>query len=420
METYNPWWIGEPDPFYEEWLHGKIKWIPKIIEKLSLKPYSLNFLVGPRQVGKTTALKILIHQLLAKRKPRSIFYYSCDELSDYEDLGEILDNYLSARKTWGIKSSIIMLDEITFVDEWYRALKSRIDMKVFKNDVIIVTGSASIELLAGKERFPGRRGLGRDVYMYPLSFGEYVEHFSNIPARRCRLDNWNLFQECMKANTLFSERLSELFHIYLSTGGFPAPIRERFERGNITYASYKVYLDWVRTDWLRARKSEHIMKEVIAYLLETTPTPISWNTVSKNTSITSPNTAREYIETLEQLMLAKIIYWSTPHGKPDYRKNKKIFFIDPFIYKVLSHYTRTPVEEPAVVEATVTTHLARKYTTYYWRNKTEVDAIAVVSGKTIGFEIKWRKKPPTGRKPLQTNTLDKDKIPIFLATLDLS
>lgn len=76
-------------------------------------------------------IKILIYDLIKYRDPRPIFY-SCDEVADYRELGEIIDNYQSARKEWGIKSSIIFLDEITFVNEWYRAIKSRIDRRIFK------------------------------------------------------------------------------------------------------------------------------------------------------------------------------------------------------------------------------------------------------------------------------------------------
>lgn len=64
----------------------------------------LYFLVGPRQVGKTTALKIFIYEQLKVRDPKSIFYYSCDELSDCRELGEVLDAFLSARRTWGLRA----------------------------------------------------------------------------------------------------------------------------------------------------------------------------------------------------------------------------------------------------------------------------------------------------------------------------
>jgi len=130
----------------------------------------LHFLSGPRQVGKTTAIKILIHQLLEKKDPKSIFYYSCDELIDNKELGEVLDSYISTRKSWGIKKSIIFLDEITFVTDWWRAVKSRIDAGIFRSDVLILSGSATIDLLKHKELFPGRRGFGLDLILSPLDW----------------------------------------------------------------------------------------------------------------------------------------------------------------------------------------------------------------------------------------------------------
>jgi len=102
MEHYNPWWFNEEDEDYAEWSGSEVKWTPKILNKIRLKPFSLNFIVGPRQVGKTTSLKIFIRDKLLKnlKNPKKIFYYSGDELSDYRELGEVLDNYLSFRKSW--------------------------------------------------------------------------------------------------------------------------------------------------------------------------------------------------------------------------------------------------------------------------------------------------------------------------------
>lgn len=131
MERYNPWWFNEPDPHIQEWAENEVRWIPDEIGLLSLKPFFLNFLLGPRQVGKTTGTKLLIRALLKRVKPKAIFYLPCDEISDYKELGEVLDSYLSARKEWGIKRSYIFLDEAGFVDEWWRSVKARIDAGVF-------------------------------------------------------------------------------------------------------------------------------------------------------------------------------------------------------------------------------------------------------------------------------------------------
>ncbi|RLE60112.1 MAG: hypothetical protein DRJ32_03425 [Thermoprotei archaeon] len=417
MEEYNPWWIGEIDPIYEEWLSSEVKWRPHVIEKFNFTPFSLHFFIGPRQVGKTTTIKILIHDLIRYRDPRSIFYYSCDEIADYRELGEVIDNYLSARREWGIRSSIIFLDEVTFVDEWYRAIKSRIDRGVLRNDVLVVTGSASLELVAGKEMFPGRRGHGRDIYMLPLSFSEYLLHFSGIKLIEAELTDIDYYMRKIEGNKLYAATISDMFMKYLETGGYPTPIKEYFTKGRVTYLSMRVLIDWLKTDWIKAGRSEGYMKEVISYILEAELTPVGWHTISKNTSISSPHTAREYVETLERLMVAKILYWISPSGKIDYRKAKKIIFTDPFIYKTLQAYTRTSVSISTIVEATVASHIARYKPTYYWRNKSEVDVVTLINGKPIGIEVKWTRKPKQRRRPFKTYTLDKNTIPLFLASL---
>ena len=180
MERYNPWWRNEDDISYRQWEKNEVRWVPEIIKRMTLKPFSLHFLTGPRQVGKTTAIRILIHQLIKKRDPKSVFYYACDELNDYKELGEVLDDYLDTRDSWGIKKSVIFLDEITFVNEWWRALKNRIDKGDLRKEVIVVTGSASIDLLMQKELFPGRRGAGKDHVLNPLSFSAFIKVRSGL------------------------------------------------------------------------------------------------------------------------------------------------------------------------------------------------------------------------------------------------
>lgn len=85
------------------------------------------FHLWPRQVGKTTMIKLIIKNLPNEVKPEAIFYYSCDLLNDYEDLLDVLRRYLKIKEERGIKTSYIFLDEITYVNERSRAIKYGID-----------------------------------------------------------------------------------------------------------------------------------------------------------------------------------------------------------------------------------------------------------------------------------------------------
>ena len=102
--------------------------------------------------------------------------------------GEVIDNYMKFRDANGIRGSWVILDEITFVDEWHRAIKRRIDDGIFGRDVLIISGSASIELLRAKESFPGRRGKGKDLIFYPLSFSDYVSSIKGVELPKGGLD----------------------------------------------------------------------------------------------------------------------------------------------------------------------------------------------------------------------------------------
>ncbi len=75
----------------------------------------------------------------------------------------------------------------------------------------------------------------------------------------------------------------------------------------------------------------------------------------------------------------KTLHILSPDFKVQYRKNKKIHITDPFLYRVFSYYTRENVLERNMVESVVCSHLSRKLETYFWRNKTEVDIVAVIN-----------------------------------------
>jgi len=418
MDEQNPWWHGEKDSVYEEWAGSEIKWIPSMLDGLALKPFSLHFVYGPRQVGKTTALKILIHRELEGRAPDSIFYYSCDELTGHEELGEVLDDYLSMKNARGIKSSLILLDEVTMVGEWWRAVKARVDRGSFSKDVLIITGSASLELSKQRELFPGRRGRGGDHLMLPLSFSEFARTIGKLDLRTGGIE---AVAKNHDANKVHGTRISSLFDIYLKTGGFPRSVKEHAATGTVSHETMKVYLDWARGDWARAGRSDAYMKEVLAYILRARGTPISWNNIARETSINSPHTARTYVETLEGLFIALVLPLMSQSGKVEHKKNKKVHLIDPLLYRVFSNYTRCEVLEETVFEATTAAHVARIAVPYYYSDgRGEVDVVCKVKDGTYGFEatISLRKRVSKPFHMREMFLLDRESAPVYLVGME--
>jgi len=392
MERYNPWWYGEADETYESWRTSDLKWLPETIDNIALDPFSLHFITGPRQVGKTTAVKILANRIVEEKGAKTVFYYSCDELQDHSELGEILDNYVSSRKAWGVKGSVILLDEITFVDDWWRAIKARIDAGTFKKDTLIVTGSASIDLLKHKEMFPGRRGHGKDHVMLPLDFSRFAGVIGGLEVKSGPLAS---IERNAKANGLFKERLDSQLENYLDVGGFPRSVLDFSRTGKVSLETNRIYLDWLRGDWAKAGKSDRYMKEIISFLIRAAGTTISWNSISSQTGVNSPHTVQSYAEVLEGMYALISLNHLSADGRVEHRKNKKLHFIDPFVFQVLGNYVRQDVSKDWILEATVASHLSRHTPVYYWRNHTEVDAVFQDGKRQIGFEVsrglkKWK------------------------------
>jgi len=74
LEELNPWWIGEKDKDLKELENLKYSIHPKWMDKISLTPFSLNFIIGSMRVGKTIGIKLLIEKLLRKLKILSPFF----------------------------------------------------------------------------------------------------------------------------------------------------------------------------------------------------------------------------------------------------------------------------------------------------------------------------------------------------------
>ncbi|MFX1298702.1 MAG: DUF4143 domain-containing protein, partial [Promethearchaeota archaeon] len=244
---------------------------------------------------------------------------------------------------------------------------------------------------------------------------------SKIKLKKLEITEIDKLFEAMKANKVFSEKINQLFANYIVCGGFPLSIIDFNEKGKIRENTKRSYLDWLKSDWQKANKNERYMKEIISYLVKSRLLPISWLSITKETSINSPHTTETYITTLENIYAVKIFYQIEPNFKINYKKNKKIHFTDPFIYRLMAEYTRSEIYSENIVESSVATHLARKIPSYFWKNKTEIDMIGIINEDQIGFEVKWG--PKSWKKPnhlKKAHLLTKENIPLFLGMLKLN
>lgn len=296
-------------------------------------------LIGPRRVGKTTYFKLLLYDLLIKKKikPEDVLYVSCEIMRDYEDVLDVLRL---------IDSRYIFLDEITFVSEWERAVKFALDRGLLEKKVLYITGSSTAFLK--KETFPGREIKFQSFL--PLNFLEYSMLFGSGKLR-ATLKNLRGMDDLMYH---FSE-IYNLFSKYMESGGFPGPAFDLIEKGKINEKSYEEIYSWFRGDILKLGKSEEIMKALISRLLETLTTPVSYNSLGNYVGVTH-KIIRKYLETLKMLIYLDFCYKTDPQKMiPAFRKEKKFYFIDPFMVKVFEKNIsgKSIVDESRLVELTV-------------------------------------------------------------------
>ncbi|ASA77524.1 ATP-binding protein [Thermococcus sp. 5-4] len=383
LEVQNPWWFGEPDRDWE--LFGKLTYRvrPKWLDELSLEPFSLNFVVGPRRVGKTIGIKLLIKELLKKvETPHAVFYFSCDVLEDYKELLEVLNDYLGMKRRKKIRRAFIFLDEVSLVENWWRALKFLIDRGELRDDIVTVTGSISLAIGRHFETFGGRRGKGKTIEVMPLSFHEY----------------YSLFYD-----EFFPSKGEEVFENYLETGGYLAYLNGTLKVEEL--------VGFLKADLKALDRSTDLARDVMGAILDKAPSPTSFNAIAKVVGV-SPHTARDYIGLFEAFHVLLQVLYLGGDGKVYPRKERKLILRDPLIVRAMALWTRREVDKAVLYEWLVQEHLYRKFgEVFYYRNSYEVDAIA----GNLKVEVKSGER--RGRYPRDVKVLKGSEVPGFLYNL---
>lgn len=314
---------------------------------------------GPRQIGKSSWLK----SILFSEVPKNIFYLSCDNLRDHLDLAEVF------KSTQSYKT--ILLDEISFVSEWWRAVKHELDRRPSLR--LIVTGSHAFELRKGMDLMPGRWGEGGEFELLPMEFSEFSQ--MRKQAKWPKLD-----------------KKSEL-ELYFRIGGFPLALIESGSEGRKPKKAFEVYRRWLLGDLTKIGKQEVFLKELLVQIAITIGSTLSLQKLAQKTQMGSHNTAQDYIEILEACFALKTLYAvDQDTSAPRFRKEKKFYFRDPLIYWLAFDWAGVDVPNNAydqLAEMVAHEHLLRRYKRFGYLSlrSGEIDFYAA---KKWALEVKWR------------------------------
>lgn len=417
---FNPWWEVperiELDRSIIDYRESKLRWHPKIKDQFKLNLDAVYSLRGPRQVGKTTLIKIMIKELLEGGiPPRAIFYYACDLVASAEELFQVIRQYQEFSEPQKFERKYIFIDEISLVHDWQYAVKQAIDLGWGRSTTFILTGSSAVDIKRGAERLPGRRGRvsQADKVLVPLDFKEFVDKCSEAPTNfehaslSALFEEPNLIEKLKSQTQVYLPRLTALFEQFLTVGGFPLAVECFLRKGELSPDIVETYLSVIRSDFEKVKKSRILLKQVLTRILSVGGSPVSWQSLAKTIDTPSYNTVREYSELLADSFLLAILYFLDRNKRAaNPNKGKKFYFIDPLVLNLARHEVNlsTSHEFSLAVEGAVAAHLIRNFenrlfegfgsmeNVFYWRSVkgNEVDFVVLHGQSLVPVEVKFR------------------------------
>ncbi len=379
LEPYNPWWTDDnwdhKDPLIKSFESSILKREPRLFyhfrSHLTKEDcYGIATVRGPRRVGKSTLIKLLIRHLIKKRiDPRDIFYISLD----YEVLSNIsLFEILRAIAESSDKDKYVFLDEASMYPQWATALKNAYDSGLVERGKlkIIATGSHSMDLADAASKLRGRQGclaemfnVGGNLVHVPLRFPEVVEalydeideYFADTGLRRTA-ERFNILKELASGDIptvlrdLYSgyfQLLRKTFENFLIHGGYPRAVNEFYDAEYIDPEFYYDVAELLISDAKTAGLDIENLKRVLEFLLN--PMRLSGPLSLDKAPIIGRNSEgrpkgkfslRDYLDYLRNTWTFFFSYPENGDCLPNYQEGPKIYVLDPFIYHALNAYLK--------------------------------------------------------------------------------
>lgn len=318
-------------------------------------------LYGPRQVGKTTLVKVI-----QKKNLSDSIYFNCDE----PDIREKLEN-----KTSTFLKELIGDKKIIIIDEAQRIKNVGITLKLiidnFKDVQVIATGSSSFDL-ANKTTEP-LTGRKYEFYLYPFSIEELNPEKNKIEIDRT-IENrmiYGLYPEVIIKSAEAEENIKLIAKSYL----------------------YKDILQYQNI------KNPNILEKLLQSLALQVGNEVSYNELSNFLDI-DKKTVANYIEILKK---AFVIFELKPFSRNlrnELRKLRKIYFFDNGVRNALINNFNSldrrndagQLWENFIISERVkiNSNHGNDYNMYFWRthDKKEIDYLEEKNGKLYGYEIK--------------------------------
>lgn len=333
--------------------------------------------VGPRQVGKTTLLRMLVADT-----QRKVLMWNCDEPDVRRKLAEPTSTELRAEIG---DADLILIDEAQRVKNIGITLKLIIDN--FPEKQLVVTGSSAIELSNSiNEPLTGRK---YEYAMYPFSAEELINEFGAQDERR------------------FLERR-------LVYGSYPEVVNNAGEEREVLTDLVGSYLYKDIFSFQDVRKPE-VIEQLLQALALQVGSEVSFNELGRLLGLNSV-TVQRYIDLLEKSFVVFHLRSFSRNVRSELKKSRKIYFWDNGVRNAIIGDFKTLGLRPdvgALWENYVISERLKHNTyssfygkSYFWRTQLqqEVDYVEDIDGALHAYEFKWSKT----KQPRLTETFAKN------------
>jgi len=273
---YNPWW---EESFQNKNVKPREKYLVELRKYLDFK--QIIILTGLRRVGKTTLMKLIIEELIAKGiESKHILYVSLDDYLLYKNnIIEIVNEFRKVHKIKFEDKIYLFLDEVTYKEDFHVQLKNIYDSQ---NTKLFVASSSASMLRDKKASLTGR---AITLEIKPLDLEEYL-FFNGITIKE-------------RDRQLYKSYFIE----YCRVGGLP----ENVLNPNREYLMNLVD-DIIQKDItaFHGIKNHQIVRDYFTLLMERSGKQLSINKIGKILGI-SPDTSKRYLNYFESTYLIHLL-----------------------------------------------------------------------------------------------------------------
>lgn len=349
-------------------------------------------ILGSRQVGKTTLLKMTMQDLKSSEK---VYYLDLEDPRNLDIVEEGVDNlveYITVQGASTRRRNYVFLDEIHYMKNPSRFIKLAVDHYSDKLK-LICTGSSALGIkMKFHDALVGRKLL---FTLYPLNFREFLI-FKERPELAANLPTLPFSLKTDKTRFFMDDYL-RYFYEFLIWGSYPRIVLENtYEKKEKLLAeivSSYIYKD-IRSlfdvpDITKFNKLVKVVARQIGSL-------VNVSEIARTVGI-SRNTVQNYLSILEGSFLIVSI---PPYSKSvhiEVRKAKKIYWLDNGLRNYLIgdlSVSHSRGDIGFLLENVICAGLLKRMRSldslYYWRTKdrTEVDFVFKSGRRLIPIEVK--------------------------------